>query len=69
MTTLPIWVVYNSPRDMPGWFVARQFEFDTPTNLFVRARTLDAVRELLPPGLTRLPRDPRDEQHILEIWL
>lgn len=27
------------------------------------------ARGMLPPGLTRLPRDPHDEPQIVEVWL
>ena len=31
--------------------------------------SLDALREMLPPGLHRLPREPGDEEAIVETWL
>jgi hypothetical protein len=33
------------------------------------APALDGLRNLLPPGLTPIPRDPTDEPVIAERWL
>lgn len=66
---LPIWTVYDSPRDLPGQFVARLFILDRATAKVIKAPTLEALRKLLPPGLTCLPRNPQDDPVIVETWL
>lgn len=65
---LSIWTVYNSPRDMPGMYVARRWEGDRPTADVFQAKTLQAVRDLLPPSMHRMPAQPGDDPVIVETW-
>jgi hypothetical protein len=67
--SLTLWTVYVSPRDYPGKFVARAFELDRPTDRVLVADSLADIRELLPPGLTRLARATGDDPVIVETWL
>lgn len=73
-SALSIWTVYASPRDYPGYYVARRSEVgDGPglkmtSDMFV-ADTLAELRALLPPGLHRIGRSPEDDPIIVEIWL
>lgn len=69
MTDFPIWVIYDSPVDLPGRFVARKWLLDKPTAELLQGQTLDELREKLPPGLTMIPRDPADGPKIVESWL
>lgn len=66
---LPIWVVYDHPRDYPEDFVARLFIWDKATTKTLKASTLGELRTLLPGGLTRLERNPQDNPVIVETWL
>jgi hypothetical protein len=66
---LPIWVIYDSPIDLPGRFVARKWLLDGPTPELLQGKTLDELRVKLPPGLHRLPRDPNDDAKIVESWI
>lgn len=75
---LPMWVVSGpDTTDQPGAFVARLWitrgprreGTGGPTGHLLRAGTLDEIRALLPPGLTRFERDPSDPPNILETWL
>ncbi len=66
---LPIWVIYNSPTDYPGQFVARKWFNDKPTGEVLLAASLDGLRSQLPKGLHRLERYPKDELQIVETWL
>lgn len=66
---LEIWTVYDSPVDLPDRFVARKFVLDKPTGEILQDRTLDGLRNKLPPGLTRLERSPNDDPVIVECWL
>jgi hypothetical protein len=65
---LPIWVIYNSPTDYPGQFVARKWLNNTPTGEILRDASLDGLRIRLPKGLSRLERYPKDEPQIVETW-
>lgn len=71
---LDIYVVYANPLDYPGRYVVRRqgvsrgrVDID-PEPLGV-VDTLDQARDLLPPGLTWLDRQPGDEPQIVECWL
>jgi hypothetical protein len=73
--TLSIWSVYHSPLDYPSQWVARRFlvggglaDPQPTTDMFV-ADSLEEVRALLPPGLTRIPRSPIDHPVVVESWL
>jgi len=62
------WVVFDHPRDQPDFFVARAFHYDLPTVVMLLGRTLEDVRSLIPPGLTRMPRSPGDHPNVVETW-
>jgi hypothetical protein len=68
-----IWTVYDHPRDYPAKFVARRTAIHAgaacPTNDMFVADNIHELRLLLPPGLYRLPRHPKDDPVILEVWL
>jgi hypothetical protein len=71
---LAIWTVYRpTTSDRPGQWVARLSYVDKagirPTRTVITGTTLAAVRAELPPGLTRLARQPDDDIVIEEIWL
>ena len=66
---LPLWVVYENAADLPGVFCARKWLLDKPTGEMRQHKTLEGLRELLPRGLYRLPRNPGDEPHIVEVWI
>jgi hypothetical protein len=71
--TLVMWVVYQRPRDLPQFWVARRFlimpQGAGPTPDHLKARSLGALQELLPAGLARLERHPDDEPQIVEVWV
>jgi hypothetical protein len=77
---LPIWTVYDHPRDFPHCYVARKFLIgeesgaalilDWPTDEVITADTLDEIRELLERrGLTCFQRAPEDDPVIVETWI
>lgn len=66
---LLLWVVYENPKDYPGSFVARPGVTGGMACAVLLADTLDELRADLPPGLTRLERDPTDDPVIVEVWL
>lgn len=70
---LPMWTVLGpGTSDHPGMHVARLWftlPEAAPTEVVVRAATLEQLRSLLPPGLDRIPRQEGDDRNILETWL
>lgn len=70
---LPMWVVYDHPRDYPGVFVARLwiiYPMQVRTNHMRTARTLEELRALVPfQSDTWLPRRPNDDPCILGSWI
>ena len=67
--SMPIWVVYDSPLDLPGRFVARKWVLDKPTAEILQGKTLEEVRAQLPPGLVCLARADEDDPKIVETWI
>ena len=69
---LSVWTVYDNPLDFPGLFVARKSVTHKGavlhTHEVLTASTLQELRELIPPGLFCMPRDPSDEPQIVECW-
>ena len=70
---LLIWTIYDHPLDYPEWFVARPHiirpKKTGPVPMHLIATDLNALRALLPDGLTRLERQPNDDPFILEVWV
>lgn len=67
---LSIWVIYDSPADAPGMFVARRWENDQPTTDALASADVEALRdEMERRGLVKLMRHPTDNPVILETWL
>lgn len=64
-----MWTIYHDPSDFPGLYVARRFMLDVPTNDIFTAKTIENIRSMLPFGLHRLDRDPRDDSKIVEVWI
>jgi hypothetical protein len=73
---LPMWVVYGpGTSDYPGLHVMRMFISRPsgmitvePTNVLVRAVSLEQIRDLVPLGLHCLARNPHDDANIIETW-
>lgn len=70
---MSIYTVYERPRDYPNGFVVRRHVVrpgvSIPAQVVGTAPSLAAARNLIPSGLTRQPRDPKDEPQIVESWL
>ncbi|CAM8631602.1 hypothetical protein [Sphingobium cupriresistens] len=73
MVELSMWVITENPTDFPGQFVAREWLLGNGVHAVTDnhhvAPTLDDVRDLLPPFLHRLARDPNDDPVIVESWI
>lgn len=68
-----MWTVCTGTTDYGDKYTARPHTV-TDDGHFVGkevlvADTLDEIRELLPPGLTMLPRQDADDPVIVECWL
>lgn len=70
---LLIWTVTTNTKDHGKRFVARPhdplMESNTALPFYLIADSLDGLREMLPPGLTHLDRQPGDLPVIVESWL
>lgn len=70
---LPMWVVFDpTTRDYPGRWVARMhvtLPEPKPTRFVITHDSLEGLRGLLPPWLTRLERATDDAPEIVEAWL
>ena len=66
---LNLWTIYDRPKDFPDSYVARRFEYDTPTMDVIKG-TLPRLRQSFRRcGLTCLTRSPGDDTVIVETWL
>lgn len=68
-TRMPMICIYDHPADYPKHFVARVWDLDVPTRLIALSDTLDGIREHIPAGMYRVPRNERDDPHIVEVWI
>lgn len=68
-----VYTIYDHPRDFPHNFVCRQYQVlpgqAEPTGEFWVAPSLEMVRALIPVGMTRIERDPKDDPVIVESWI
>lgn len=68
-----MWVVYRPvTAEYPGIWVARMhvtLPASRPSRFVITHNTLPQLRELLPPGLVHLSRQPEDLPEIEEVWL
>ncbi len=70
----PIFTVYDSPTDMPGWFVVRMHiankDGHRGTDYAWTFLKLEDARDALEgEGLILLPRDEKDDPKIVESWI
>jgi hypothetical protein len=71
---LKLWTIYNSPKDFPGKFIAREWELtgegSKPSQSnYVTGDTLEEVRKQLPKFMTVIPRHESDDPCIVEVWI
>jgi hypothetical protein len=71
---VPIWTVYERPKDCPNHYVARLHVSDRSgsraTTAAFKGDTLESVRDILiTAGLSFIPRDESDDAVIVECWL
>lgn len=73
---LEMWVLYDKPKDMPGYFVLRRFLVTKDGEVLGSAKDSWCCRDAEPlrvkmreRGLHCMVRHPSDEPHIVETWL
>lgn len=72
---LPIWTIYQRPKEFPDGYVARKWVVEASSELkltveVIPARRLSDLRDALAGmGLTRLDRMPEDDPSIVEVWI
>ena len=67
---VPVIVVYKSPNDYPGKYVARLFDLDMPTRLVFVADSYVELTDRIPvQQLTRMDRNQQDDPAIVEVWM
>ena len=66
---LPLICIYDHPADYPENFVARLWDASKPTRLVALADTLKDIRKTIPPNMTRIPRNEKDDPAIVEVWI
>lgn len=69
VTRIPIITIFAHPRDYPIGYVARVFDLNIPTDIALTAPTLELIRTTIPYHMTRFPRDPKDDPHIVESYI
>lgn len=70
LVRVPIIVVYNSPKDYPGKYVARLWDINRKATNFVMVKdTLELIRRNIPETMQRVPRECVDDPGIVETWI
>lgn len=67
--TMPMIVVYKSPSDNQGKYVARVWDLNNPTHVVMVKDTAEEIRMEIPAGMWRVERSPNDDPVILETWM
>jgi hypothetical protein len=66
---LPMWTIYDRPKDHPDGFIARRFESIMPTGDTLTGELEELRAIFINAGLFKLPRSDGDEPQIVETWL
>lgn len=72
MEPMTMFTVYDHPSDYPIGFVLRRWIITDGQALAADARfapTLEDVREFVPAGFARVPRNPNDDATVVESWI
>lgn len=68
----PVIVIYSNPSDYPGYFVARVWNLDRPTEILIIKKDVHEIREDIKrniPTMVRLTRAQSDDPCIVETWV
>lgn len=67
---LPMWVVYERPKDFPNCYVSRLWLGERPTEELVIASRLEDIHVVLTSrGLVKTDPQEQDDPCIKEVWL
>lgn len=66
---MPMFVLYDHPKDFPDKIVVRVWDMDRPTNIAWLADTLEEARAAMPVHFTRMPRAKTDDDVIIETYV
>lgn len=70
---IPMWVLYDHPRDVPTMYVARihySLPDPTPSVWALGSPDVEAMRAAFAAlGFTKIPRNEGDDPKIMESWL
>ena len=68
---IPLITVFHNTVDFPGQIVARVFEMNHPTNIYVSYQSMeDARSDAIDAGFqTLIPRSKDDDPHIVETYM
>lgn len=66
---MPMIIIFKSPSDFQGKYVARLFKLGRPTIIAVVKDTLPEIRMAIPRYMVRLPRRQKDDPKIIETWI
>ena len=72
--TLPMWVIYERPRDYPNGYVVRRHVVVPGSGIWVDpiavgVSSLELARREIPQGLFRRGRQDGDDPAIKEVWI
>lgn len=69
---VPVIAIYNNPSDYRGYFVARIWDLNVPTDTLMLKKDVESIRQDIRkhlPDLVRLPRKKCDDKCLIETWL
>lgn len=63
--------VYKYPDDFPGWFAARVYDADKPTDTVIIKKTLMEIEKDIRENtnMTFIPRGAEDVESLVGVWL
>lgn len=66
---VPMFVIYDKPKDFPEHIVVRLWSAAKPTPYAWKFGNVDDARDAIPARLSCIPRHIHDETQIVETWL
>lgn len=67
---MPIITIFNNKTiEYTGYYVARIYDSEKPTNVVVLHSKLEELRKLIPVDRIVVPRSPTDYKHIIESYI
>lgn len=68
---LPLIAIYQNPDDYPGYYIARLFDIDRPTNVVMMKKELAELQKDIREhtGLVWIKRSPNDVPALVGTWI